>query len=301
MTALFCILLTVLCAVLLTQAALTRRGLRSAERQLAELERSRSSTHLKLTSPNRALEGLLDQVNILLELRRRDEAAYREREQELRRQIANISHDLRTPLTSILGYLQLLEDEGLPPGERREYLSVVEGRAKALQSLITSFYDLSRLEGGDYPLSREPVDLSAVLSGLLASFYGDFTAAGFDVQVDLAEGLPPAAADPSGVLWVLTNLLRNALDHGRGYLEIKLFQEGDEVISRFGNPAGDVTEEDLPYVFDRFYTADKMRTGRNTGLGLAIVKALTERMGHRVSAQLCNGIFFIEIRWKTAK
>lgn len=209
-----------------------------------------------------------------------------------RRQIANVSHDLRTPLTSILGYLQLLEDEALPAAERREYLAVVASRAKALQSLITSFYDLSRLESGEYPLRREKVDLYTSLSGLLAAFYNDFTDAGFDVTVDLAQGLPGVTADPSGVLRVFTNLLRNALDHGQGQMEVRLFRKGDAVVSLFRNGSGGITQDDIPHVFDRFFTADKMRTGRNTGLGLAIVKALADQMGCGLEAGLVGAFFF---------
>ena len=197
-----------------------------------------------------------------------------------------------------MGYLQLLEDEALPAAERREYLAVVASRAKALQSLITSFYDLSRLESGEYPLRREKVDLYTSLSGLLAAFYNDFTDAGFDVTVDLAQGLPGVTADPSGVLRVFTNLLRNALDHGQGQMEVRLFREGDAVVSLFRNGSGGITQEDIPHVFDRFFTADKMRTGRNTGLGLAIVKALADQMGCGLEAGLDGAFFFVRIRWK---
>ena len=210
-----CVTLALACVILLIWVWSQRRALHRAAQQLREVERTDSAARLRLAAPNRAAEELLDAVNVLLELRQADRASFRERERSLRRQIANVSHDLRTPLTSILGYLQLLEDEALPAAERREYLTVVASRAKALQSLITSFYDLSRLESGEYPLRREKVDLYTSLSGLLAAFYNDFTDAGFDVTVDLAQGLPSVTADPSGVLRVFTNLLRNALDRDR--------------------------------------------------------------------------------------
>ena len=277
------------------------RSLRSAARQLREQERSGSAARLRLAVPNRAAEDLLEEVDRLLEARQADHTRWREQEQSIRRQISNISHDLRTPLTSILGYLQLLEDPNLPEGERREYLAVVESRARALQSLITSFYDLSRLEGGEYPLEREPVDLHAALSGLLAAFYNDFTDAGFEVTVDLAEGLPPVWGDQGAVLRVFTNLLRNALDHGAGELTVRLFREGDRVVSLFANKTDQLTEEDLPHVFDRFFTSDKMRTGRNTGLGLAIVKALADRMGCALRAGLDGGVFSIRVEWEPAR
>ena len=287
-----CVTLALACVILLIWVWSQRRALHRAAQQLREVERTDSAARLRLAAPNRAAEELLDAVNVLLELRQADRASFRERERSLRRQIANVSHDLRTPLTSILGYLQLLEDEALPAAERREYL------AKALQSLITSFYDLSRLESGEYPLRREKVDLYTSLSGLLAAFYNDFTDAGFDVTVDLAQGLPSVTADPSGVLRVFTNLLRNALDHGQGQMEVRLFREGDAVVSLFRNGSGGITQEDIPHVFDRFFTADKMRTGRNTGLGLAIVKALADQMGCGLEAGLDGAFFFVRIRWK---
>lgn len=122
----------------------------------------------------RAAEELLASINALLRLRQDDAAEHRRQERAIRQQISNISHDLRTPLTSILGYLQLLEGDSLTQEERGEYLEIVRGRAKSLQSLITSFYELSRLEGGEYPLSREKVDLYHILSELAAEFYNDF-------------------------------------------------------------------------------------------------------------------------------
>ena len=274
------------------------RSLRSAARQLRDQETSGSTARLRLAMPNRAAEDLLEEVDRLRQARQADQTRWREQEQSIRRQIANISHDLRTPLTSILGYLQLLEDPDLPEVERREYLAVVESRAKALQSLITGFYDLSRLEGGEYPLEQEPVDLHAALSGLLAAFYNDFTDAGFEVAVDLAEGLPPVWGDRGAVLRVFTNLLRNALDHGNGELTVRLFREGDRVVSLFANRTDQLTEEDLPHVFDRFFTSDKMRTGRNTGLGLAIVRALADRMDCRTEASLADGRFTILVSWR---
>ena len=219
-----CILLALLCAGLAFWVWAQRRSLREAAYRLRALEDTGSTARVRLAVPNSAAEELLDEVNRLLELRQADRAAYQARERALRQQIANVSHDLRTPLTSILGYLQLLEDPGLTEGERREYLAVIAGRARTLQSLITSFYDLSRLEGGEYLLQREKVDLYASLSGLLAAFYNDFTDRGFNMEVELAEGLPQVWADAGAVLRIFTNLIRNALEHGEGRMEIRLYQ-----------------------------------------------------------------------------
>nr|WP_269190091.1 HAMP domain-containing sensor histidine kinase [Intestinimonas massiliensis (ex Afouda et al. 2020)] len=288
------VILAALCAVLGLRLYALEKDIRSCARQLREDEGAR----VRMAAPNRAAEDLLSAVNRLLELREADEAEHRRQEHAIRQQISNISHDLRTPLTSILGYLQLLEGDSLTVEERREYLGIVRGRAKALQSLITSFYDLSRLEGGEYPLSREKVDLYHVLSELVAEFYNDFEQSGFDMTVELAPGLPAVTADPAGVLRVFTNLIRNALEHGQKRMSILLYRQGETVVSAFSNDAAGLTREDVEHVFDRFFTADKMRTGQSTGLGLAIVKALVGQMGHRVTAALDGEMFTVQVRWR---
>lgn len=291
--ALAVVLLALVCAGLLLRLYTLERDVKDCARQL----RARPDAPVRMAAPNRAGEELLAAINDLQRLGQEREADYRRQERTIRQQIANVSHDLRTPLTSILGYLQLLEGKDLTSEERREYLEVVRGRAKALQSMITSFYDLSRLEGGEFPLTREPVDLYQILSQLVADFYGDFEASGFAMTVELEEGLPNVTADPAGTLRIFTNLIRNALEHGRDRMEIRLERRDGEILSSFSNDAQGLTQEDMEHVFDRFYTADKMRTGRSTGLGLAIVKAVAQQMGCRVSARLEDGMFTVEVGW----
>lgn len=171
-------------------------------------------------------------------------------------------------------------------------------RARVLQDLITAFYDLSRIEGGEYPLDLQPVDLRRALEPLLAGFYEDFERAGFQVTVELDEHLPPVLADPGAVTRILTNLIGNALKHGRAALTIRLYASGGQLVTAFSNNAPGLSPEDLSRVFERFYTADQMRTGQNTGLGLAIVKALAQRMGHTPFAELDDGTFTVGVRWK---
>ena len=280
------ILLLTVPVLLLILLLWLRRGsaLNRAAQELCEA-RAQPGKRLRLLSPDRQVENLLAQINGLLEDREQETRTLREQEESLRRQIANISHDLRTPLTSILGYLQLLESEQLSPQQRRHYLEIVSDRAKVLQDLITAFYDLSRIEGGEYPLDLQPVDLRRALEPLLASFYEDFEQAGFQVTVELDDCLPPVLADPGAVTRILTNLIGNALNAG-------------QLVTAFSNDAPDLSPEDLSRVFERFYTADQMRTGQNTGLGLAIVKALAQRMGHAAFAELEDGSFTVGVRWE---
>ena len=292
------ILLLTVPVLLLILLLWLRRGsaLNRAAQELCEA-RAQPGKRLRLLSPDRQVENLLAQINGLLEDKERETRVLRSREESLRRQIANVSHDLRTPLTSILGYLQLMGREDISPEEYRHCLEIVEGRAKVLQDLITSFYDLSRIEGGEYPLELQSVDLRRSLEPLLAGFYEDFEQAGFQVTVELMESPPAVSADPGAVTRILTNLIGNALKHGSKTLDIRLYQEGQTLVTAFSNDAPELTQEDLPRVFERFYTADQMRTGQNTGLGLAIVKALAQRMGHTAFAQLEDGVFTVGVRW----
>ena len=293
------VLLALIAAALAGYLITLENGLRRAARQMRAQMANETTARLALPCPSAGAEELLACLNELLELRQRERADYRRKEQELRRQIANVSHDLRTPLTSILGYLQLLEGEDLPPEKRREYFQVIGGRARTLQAFIAAFYDLSRIEGGELPLEREKVDLARALSDQLAAAYGQIEEAGLTMEVEIADRLPPVWADGGAVTRIFSNLLTNALRHGTGTLSVRLYQEGGCVVSAFTNRADDLTAEDAAHVFERFYTADKMRTGQSTGLGLAIVRALVERMGHATDARWENGMFTVEVRWNT--
>ena len=276
------ILLALVCAVLIGRQLTLEQGLHNAARRMREQLADETTARLSLPCPSAGAEELLSCLNQLL---------------ELRRQIANVSHDLRTPLTSILGYLQLLEGDGLSPERKAEYLAVIEGRARTLQTFIAAFYDLSRIEGGELPLEREQVDLRRALSDQLAASYGQIEEAGLDMEVELADGLPPVWADSGAVARIFSNLLTNALRHGKDALSVRLYRAGNVIVSAFSNRAEGLTAEDAAHVFERFYTADKMRTGQSTGLGLAIVKALAERMGHTAAARWEDGVFTIEVRW----
>ncbi len=291
------ILLGAVCALLLLRLYALEKDLRTGARQLRERRKTGGGAPVRLAAPNAAAEELLAEINTLLRGEEDERSVFRHREGALRRQIANVSHDLRTPLTSILGYLQLLEDEKLTEEQRRQYLDIVAGRAKVLQGLITSFYDLSRLEAGEYPVLREQVDLREIIGELLAAFY-DALEKQFQVTVDLPEDLPLVWGDRAGLTRVYTNLIRNALEHGSGELAVTARRTAQGVETSFTNGGARLKAEDLPHVFDRFFTSDQTRSGRNTGLGLAIVKALADQMGGTAQASLDGEKFSVRLGWK---
>ena len=180
-------------------------------------------------------------------------------------------------------------------------MQISENRAKSLQSLLSGFYDLSRLEAGGYALELEPLDPAGILYQMAADYYADFLDAGMEPKLLIPETLPLIYADKQGITRVFQNLTQNALKHGGDYLAISSREEPDYLAVCFSNPAPELTKEDCARIFDRFFTADRMRTGQNTGLGLAIVKALCQKMGGQVSASLENGVLTLETRWKRSK
>jgi len=291
------VVLAFVCGVLVLRIYALERDLRAGARQLKKRREEGGGASLRMAAPNAAAEALLSEINILLRAGEDDRAAFRQRERALREQIANISHDLRTPLTSIVGYLQLLDAPGVTEEQRREYLDVIVERSRALQELIGSFYDLSRLEAGEYPIQREKVDLREVISRLLAAFYNDLEAR-FQVEVDLPEDLPAVWGDPAALNRVYSNLIRNALEHGSGTLNISARRAGERVETRFTNGGADLSPEQLPHVFERTFTSDRTRSGRNAGLGLAIVKALCDQMGGQARAELSGEGFTVALTWK---
>ncbi len=291
------IVLVLVCLSLILGIYTLEKNLRQAREQLEQVRAGETGVRLTLDTPNRQAEELFHTINALLEQRELERVDYQRKERQLRQQIANVSHDLRTPLTSILGYLQLLREEGLSPEERRAWLEVIDGRAQSLRELITAFYDLSRIEGGEYPLEREQVELRRELEEVLAGFYPELEKSGLTVSVDLARDIPPVWGDRGGVRRVFSNLLVNALRHGQGTLEVKLERRGAWAAASFTNGAPDMTQEDVLHVFERSFTADRTRTGQNTGLGLSIVQALMVQMGHQVRPELREGRFTIETLW----
>ena len=130
--------------------------------------------NIKTKSVDKDVEGLVEDINLIFDSKQKIVAEKNKNEEELRASISNMSHDLRTPLTSIMGYLQMIRLEGISEEEKNEYIDIVENRAKSLQHLISSFYDLSRIEGNEYNFNYKKVNLKNILCENIAAFYNDF-------------------------------------------------------------------------------------------------------------------------------
>lgn len=243
------------------------------------------------------VEEVVTRINYLYDENQKVNADKKGKEEEIRQSIANMSHDLRTPLTSIVGYIQLIKSPNTNREEQKEYLDIIENRTKSLQTLISSFYDLSRLEGNEYSFSYKKVSLEKVLSNNLALYYTEFINKGIEPIIEIEENTPLIISDENAVNRVFSNLIGNMLKHGQDYIKITLKKKDGFIVSEFINLAPTLTEEQVTKLFDRFFTADKSRSDKNTGLGLCITKALVEQLGNDIKSELINGNLNISIKW----
>ncbi|MEG0297336.1 MAG: HAMP domain-containing sensor histidine kinase [Clostridium sp.] len=244
------------------------------------------------------METLATKINFLYDESQKVNAIRKNAEEELRQSIANMSHDLRTPLTSIMGYMQLVKDKNTSEEDRKRYLDIVEKRTESLQTLIGSFYELSRIEAKEYNFQLKRVNLSNILCENVALFYNDFISKSIEPIVDIAENIHDIISDENAVIRVFSNLINNMLKHGEGYIKISLKEEDGYILTEFRNLATHLNKEDVPKLFDRFFTADESRGDKNTGLGLCITKTMVEQLGNEIDAKLIDANLVISIRWK---
>lgn len=255
--------------------------------------------HLQLPVPDRELELFAEELNRYLSCSFDRSFAQKKREQDVRREITNISHDLRTPLTSILGYLELLEDSPLSP-EQQEYLEIIHNRSSHLNTLISQLYEYVRLESRELKLNIETLDLRLLLQEHLLSFYQEFEAKGISLIPQLPKEPVLVRADSDALMRILHNLTSNLLKYGTGTAAVSLTSTSKEAILTCSNQASDLTEDNAAHLFDPFYTADNARTTQKSGLGMTVSRLLLEQMGGSMDAHLENGILTITCRWVAA-
>lgn len=254
--------------------------------------------NIKTKSVDKDIENLVESINLIFDSRQKIVAEKNKNEEKIRQSISNMSHDLRTPLTSIIGYLQMIKSEKSSEADKNEYMDIVEKRTKSLQQLISSFYDLSRMEGNEYNFNYKKVNLSSILCENIAVFYNDFRNNNIEPIIEIDENIKDIISDDGAINRIFSNLITNMIKHGENFVKITLRQENDVIITEFINKATRVTEENVDKLFDRFYTVDNSRSDKNTGLGLYITKILVEKLGYNIIAQLDNEILKIKIIWK---
>ena len=245
-----------------------------------------SNRKLKLNHPDKNFENLLFEINRYLENTQANKLKYIKREEEIRKEIENISHDLRTPLTSIRGYLELINDETISEKEKKDYISIVQKRSKVLQNLIQDFYDLSRIENNDYNLNMEIVDINRELREQILLFYNDFEKKSIHVDINLDKNPALVKLDEGAIKRVFNNLIQNSIKYSKSSFCMSLIRNYNEVIIEFRNDVEDISKDELSLLFNRFYMKDKSRSSDSSGLGLTISKFLVESMNGEIDVEL---------------
>lgn len=269
------------------KVALLRHGIKGLRQDLVERRGQDTNTLLSLPCRDRELRKLASALNDELRALRQERLRYQQGDKELKEAVVNISHDLRTPLTAISGYLQLLQGQDLPPDTRR-YLEQIGGRAQAMKRLTEELFRYS-LASEEESLTLEPVDLRAAVEEALLSFYAALEQRGIAPQITLPEDPVVRQLDRAALSRVLGNILTNALKYSAGDLAVTLTPEGRLV---FSNLAPDLDPVSAGRLFDRFYTVESSR--QSTGLGLSIARLLTERMGGAITASWEEGRLRVE-------
>lgn len=252
-------------------------------RGFSEKLREDTNTLIDISSRDKSMRELAGTVNAELRRLRRERLRYQQGDLELKAAVTNISHDLRTPLTAICGYLELLEREELSQ-RAGEYVEVIGERAELMRSLTEELFRYCVVLSDPGGLCSEPVDMGAVLEQSLASFYTVLTGRGIAPKVTMPRGPVVRKLDKAALSRVFSNLLSNAAKYSDGDLRVELTVEGRV---SFANKCRALSGVEVQKLFDRFYTVEAAR--KSTGLGLSIARALCERMGGELHAQYLDG------------
>lgn len=277
--------------VLCARLHLLQKALDDMTAQLRERLSSDTNNPIFLPTRDPHARKLAAELNVQLKELRRQRLRYENGDRELKEAVTNVSHDLRTPLTAICGYLELLDREDKTPDQAR-YLALISDRAEAMRQLTEELLRYSVAASLEDDRKLEPVDLNAAVEEAVASFYGALAERGITPSVSLPGERVVRYVNRAALSRVLGNLLANALKHSGGGLDIALDGDGTLTLS---NAAPGLDEVQMERLFDRFYTVE---TGRgSTGLGLSIARSLTERMGGTIAARYENGRLSVVLRF----
>lgn len=279
---------TIVCLVLKIIAM--RRTIKDLCEDYSEHAEIHTNTLLRVQSRDRQIQTLANTLNETLIKLRDSYNRYENGDREVRSAITNISHDLRTPLTAISGYLELAGKQQKTP-ELSRYLSIIEGRTEQMKKLTEELFEYSIITGGEITEEQQAVHINKILEDCVMSYYPALQARGITPEIDITGERVVRSLYPSYVERIVNNLISNALKYSDGDLNISLSENG---VLRVSNSAAKLSSVDIDRLFDRFFSVENARAN-STGLGLAIVKILAERMGLRLDASYEEGKITFEV------
>ena len=280
--------------VLFVKIYTLQKSAKEIKNAFADRLMTETNTLIDISSNDKYMRELAASINIQLRKLREERHFFIEGNAELKNAVTNISHDLRTPLTAICGYLDLLEQEEKSTTIER-YIEIIRNRADLLTELIEELFRYSVIISGERLVVREPIAINGILEESIAAFYTTLNKRGIVPNIKITQAKIVRSLDRSSLIRVFSNLLNNAIKYSDGDLDITLTDSGEVI---FANTASRPNEVQVGKLFDRFYTVEAAR--KSTGLGLAIARTLIEQMNGTISAKYENGrlsicIFFPDI------
>lgn len=272
-------ILIIILFFLTVKIILIKKSIREIRDKFTDRIAGDSNILIDIGSHDRDIKKLAKDINIQLKKLRSDRLRYQQGDWELKDTVTNISHDLRTPLTAICGYLDLLEDEDKSENAAR-YLKIIRGRTEILRQLSEELFRYSVFTSVSKGTKSEPVVLNRIIEDSVSGFYAALRSRGITPRICMPETKVCRMLNRNAVTRIFGNLISNALKYSDGDLNIELRTSGEIL---FSNHASALDEIQTGRLFDRFYTVETASAG-STGLGLSIARALTEQMGGKIGA-----------------
>lgn len=289
---LYCLIgiLTVIILCLVIKICLLKRSAEQIAKSFHERMTIDTNTMIDLPSRDKDMQSLANSINTELKKLKNDRHRYQQGDTELKNAVTNISHDLRTPLTAICGYLDMLDHEEQTENSQR-YLRIIHGRTEIMKQLTEELFRYSVFTTVSNGTSNEPVILNSMLEDSLSAFYTALKQSRITPSVSLPDQKVQRLLNRNALSRIFSNIIGNAVKYSDGDLEITLSEEGEVC---FSNHADKLDEIQVGRLFDRFYTVETASSDA-TGLGLSIARALTEQMGGSISAQYTDGIITVKV------
>lgn len=291
MTVFLIIIIIILVGVISTQYISARKRTNSLKymyNKLNSIIENETSEKLLTFTSDREIIAFLNSINNLLEHNQKMLAEYTKSEISMRKMLSNISHDLKTPLTVILGYIETMRlDNNMANEERDSMLLKVQNKANELIELINKFFDLTKLESGDKDIPLTRININEVCRKNILAFYDILTCKSIEVIVDIPEANIYVLANEEALDRIINNLISNAIKYGSSGNIIGLSLKGDNefaCVSIWDKGKG-INEINKDNVFERMYTLEDSRNKQyqGSGLGLTITKRLVEKLGGTIS------------------
>lgn len=288
---LYCAIMAIIIIFLLIKVYLLRKSCDEIRKGIALQLEEDTSALITISTADAAMRRLAGSINRELQLLRSERLRFQSGNQELKDAITNMAHDLRTPLTAICGYLDLLEEEEKSE-EAKRYLSFIQNRTLALKQLTEELFRYSVVISAKEELTLEQVNLAATLEESIAAYYAALKKKGITPLIQMPEKKVIRRLNPTALTRIFANVINNVLKYSDGDLTITLFETGE---IHFSNTAANLDKVQAEKLFNRFYTVENAR--KSTGLGLSIAKTLVEQMKGSIFASYHNNRLTIVIRF----